>query len=137
MIQKQAAGSGNSGQLSAGRKAAILPCVKHGGHAAASYAGRAMVLLQWRTLQPASKGPDMRVDIYRRSEAEGRYSHLAVPEGKPIPQEAINTDWNCEHRAVERDETQAHWNDLGIPEPGRQLRDKGYAITSVTEQPRR
>ncbi|HCL85886.1 DUF6139 family protein [Pulveribacter sp.] len=79
----------------------------------------------------------MRVDLYRRAEAEGRFSHLVVPEGRPIPQEAINTDWNCEARGTEMDETQAHWDRYGIPEPGRQLSEKGYAITSVDEQPRR
>lgn len=78
----------------------------------------------------------MRLDIYRRPEPEGRFSHLAVPEGKPIPQEAINTDWESEARGLEMDETLAHWDDLGIPEPGRQLQEKGYAITSVEDQPR-
>ncbi|AVP56571.1 DUF6139 family protein [Pulveribacter suum] len=78
----------------------------------------------------------MRVDIYRRPEAEGRFSHLVVPEGRPIPQEATNTDWSSERSGVEMDETQAHWDELGIPEPGRQLQAKGYAITSVKEQPR-
>lgn len=78
----------------------------------------------------------MRVDIYRRPEAEGRFSYLAVPEGKPIPQEATNVDWSQERRGVEMDEGQGEWAELGIPEPGRQLREKGYAITSVQEQPR-
>lgn len=76
----------------------------------------------------------MRVDIYRRAEAEGKFSHLAVPEGRPIPQEAINTDWESELRGQELDEESGHWDDFGIPDPGRQLREKGYAITSVREQ---
>lgn len=76
----------------------------------------------------------MRVDIYRRSEAEGKYSHLVVPEGRPIPQEATNTDWENELTGQEMDETADHWDDFGIPEPGRQLREKGYAITSLREQ---
>ena len=76
----------------------------------------------------------MRVDIYRRAEAQGRFSHLAVPEGRPIPQEAINTDWTLESRGQDLDETAAHWDDLGIPAPGQQLQHKGYAITSVFEQ---
>jgi hypothetical protein len=40
----------------------------------------------------------MRVDIYCRDEAQGKHSYLAVPEGKPIPQEATNTDWHPEAR---------------------------------------
>lgn len=76
----------------------------------------------------------MRMDIYRRAEAQGRFSHLAVPEGRPIPQEAINTDWAIEGRGQELDETAEHWDTLGIPAPGRQLQEKGYAITSVFEQ---
>lgn len=76
----------------------------------------------------------MRVDIYRRAEAEGRFSHLAVPEGRAIPQEATNTDWESERRGEELDETAAQWPEFGIVEPGRQLRDKGYAITSLDRQ---
>ncbi|MEQ6434918.1 DUF6139 family protein [Comamonas sp. w2-DMI] len=76
----------------------------------------------------------MRVDIYRRAEAQGRYSHLVVPEGRAIPEEATNTDWENEQRGQELDETAAQWPQLGIEEPGRQLRDKGYAITSLDRQ---
>lgn len=35
----------------------------------------------------------MRVDIYRRAEHDGIFSYLAVPEGKLIPEEVTNTDW--------------------------------------------
>ncbi|GGH65369.1 hypothetical protein GCM10010975_33120 [Comamonas phosphati] len=73
----------------------------------------------------------MRVDIYRRAEAQDRYSHLVVPEGYAIPGEAINTDWESERRGQDLDETASQWPQFGISEPGRQLRDKGYAITSV------
>lgn len=76
----------------------------------------------------------MRVDVYRRAEDQGKFSHLVVPEGRPIPQEAINTDWESEQRGQELDEEAAHWDDYGIPAPGQQLREKGYAITSVREQ---
>ncbi|KAF1050005.1 DUF6139 family protein [Xylophilus sp.] len=76
----------------------------------------------------------MRVDIYRRAEADGKFSHLAVPEGKPIPQEAINTDWESEARGKELDDEAARWPDYGIEQPGAQLREKGYAITSLKEQ---
>jgi hypothetical protein len=73
----------------------------------------------------------MRVDIYRRAEADGKFSHLAVPEGKPIPQEAINTDWQDEASARELDETSDRWEEFGIEQPARQIREKGYAITSL------
>lgn len=76
----------------------------------------------------------MRVDIYRRTEAEGRFSYLTVPEGRAIPQEAINTDWEAVHRGKELDESAAQWPQLGIVDPGRQLQEKGYAITSLTRQ---
>jgi hypothetical protein len=75
----------------------------------------------------------MRVDIYRRAEADGKFSHLAVPEGKPIPQEAINTDWEDEASAHELDENRPRWEEFGIEQPARQLREKGYAITSLNE----
>ena len=78
----------------------------------------------------------MRVDIYRRAEAQGRYSHLVVPEGRPIPQEAINTDWENELRGQKLDETAALWPQYGIAAPGRQLQEKGYAITGVERQTR-
>ena len=76
----------------------------------------------------------MRVDIYRRPEADNKFSHLAVPEGKPIPQEATNVDWETEHQGVEMDETAAQWPDYGIEHAGRQIEKKGYAITSLNEQ---
>lgn len=76
----------------------------------------------------------MRVDIYRRAEAEGKFSHLVVPEGRPIPQEAINTDWESELTGQELDEGAAHWDEFGISAPADQLREKGYAITGVREQ---
>lgn len=76
----------------------------------------------------------MRVDIYRRAEAEGKFSHLIVPEGTPIPQEAINVDWSSEARGHELDEATARWEPYGIEAPGAQLREKGYAITALREQ---
>lgn len=75
----------------------------------------------------------MRVDIYRRAEADGKFSHLAVPEGKPIPQEAINTDWEDEASAHELDETSERWEAFGIEQPAQQIREKGYAITSLNQ----
>jgi hypothetical protein len=73
----------------------------------------------------------MRMDIYRRAEADGKFSHLAVPEGKPIPQEAINTDWENEARGHELDDGADRWDPYGIDQPATQLAQKGYAITGV------
>jgi hypothetical protein len=46
----------------------------------------------------------MRLDIYRRAEHDGKFSYLAVPETRNIPEEATNTDWEVEARAVEVDD---------------------------------
>ncbi|RYH63931.1 MAG: hypothetical protein EON54_07185 [Alcaligenaceae bacterium] len=76
----------------------------------------------------------MRVDIYRQAEADGKFSHLIVPEGRPIPQEATDTAWEDEARGEELDEAQARWDRYGIERPGEQIREKGYAITSLAKQ---
>jgi len=75
----------------------------------------------------------MRVDIYRRPERAGHFSYLAVPEGKTIPGEAINTDWEQTDRSVEVDDDARHLPEFAISEPIAQIRAKGYAITSVKE----
>jgi hypothetical protein len=77
----------------------------------------------------------MQLDIYSRHEPGHKLSYMAVPTGKPIPQEVINTDWHLESRTVELDETAAHFDKYSIDEPARQLKEKGYAITSVKHQP--
>lgn len=76
----------------------------------------------------------MRVDIYRRPEPEHKLSYLVVPEGRVIPEEAINVDWVSEMRGIDLNESDSGWPDLGIAEPQRQLREKGYAITGVLHQ---
>jgi hypothetical protein len=43
----------------------------------------------------------MRLDIYRRAEHDGKFSYLAVPESKSIPEEATNTDWEVEAQGYE------------------------------------
>ncbi|WP_353233747.1 DUF6139 family protein [Diaphorobacter ruginosibacter] len=75
----------------------------------------------------------MLADIFRREEQDGKFSHLVVPQGRNIPQEATNWDWHDEARAKELDEAAASWPEYGIEAPGEQLRKKGYAITSVKE----
>ncbi|MET0311585.1 MAG: DUF6139 family protein [Burkholderiaceae bacterium] len=76
----------------------------------------------------------MQLDIYSRHEPENKLSYMAVPSGKPIPQEVINTDWHLESKTVELDESKP-FGQYSIDEPARQLREKGYAITSVKKQP--
>jgi hypothetical protein len=76
----------------------------------------------------------MQFDIYRRPEPEHKLSFLAVPAGRHIPQEAINTDWVPQARAIELDETSDSFIEYGIDAPGRQLAEKGYAITNLAHQ---
>jgi hypothetical protein len=77
----------------------------------------------------------MRVDLYRRPEAEGRVSYLAVPEGRKIPEEVINTDWQSSGTSVELADHAKRWEQFGIERPETQIAEKGYAITSLAEQP--
>lgn len=73
----------------------------------------------------------MRVDIYRRPEHQGRFSYLAVPEGRAIPAEAVNIDWQADLRGMEVGEDAELLEDYGMPEAVPQINEKGYAITSV------
>ena len=75
----------------------------------------------------------MRMDIYRRAERQGIFSYLAVPEGKPIPQEAISTDWQQEVQALEVGETADALPDYHIEHPIQQISAKGYAITGLKD----
>lgn len=75
----------------------------------------------------------MRLDIYRRPEHDGLFSYLAVPEGKPIPQEAINTDWVAASLALEVDDGADALPDFHIDHPHQQIGVKGYAITSLKD----
>lgn len=73
----------------------------------------------------------MRLDIYRRPENNGKFSYLAVPEGKSIPQEAVNSDWEASDRSVEVDDHSSELSEFAIENPLQQIHTKGYAITSV------
>ncbi|OON63065.1 hypothetical protein B0920_06530 [Massilia sp. KIM] len=73
----------------------------------------------------------MRLDIYRRPESDGKYSYLAVPEAKNIPEEATNTDWQIEARAVEVEDDASELPDFDINNLSGQIAEKGYAMTSV------
>ena len=73
----------------------------------------------------------MRLDIYRRAENDGKLSYLAVPEARNIPEEATNTDWEIEVRAIEVDDNAEQLPDYDIENVAGQIDEKGYAITSV------
>ena len=73
----------------------------------------------------------MRIDIYRRAETDGKFSYLAVPEAKEIPQEAINTDWEVEARAVEVEDEADQLPDYSILHLTEQIAEKGYAVTAL------
>jgi hypothetical protein len=76
----------------------------------------------------------MRVDIYRRAESGHRYSYLAVPEGRVIPEEATNTDWETEARGLEGGAKAEHMDKYAIAGLEQQISEKGYAITSVRDR---
>lgn len=73
----------------------------------------------------------MRLDLYRRPEAGGKYSYLAVLEGKPIPEEAINTDWQILALGMDVSDEEDAMPDYAIERPFQQIGSKGYAITSM------
>ena len=73
----------------------------------------------------------MRLDIYRRAETDGKLSYLAVPESRNIPEEATNTDWEIEARAIEVDDDADQLQDYDLANVAGQISEKGYAITSV------
>lgn len=73
----------------------------------------------------------MRLDIYRRPENGGKYSYLAVPEGKMIPNEATNLEWEATERGWNFNEDEHSLADFEIEAPLEQISAKGYAITSI------
>jgi hypothetical protein len=72
----------------------------------------------------------MRLDIYRRAETHGKFSYLAVPETRNIPEEATNTDWEVEARAYEIEDNADQLPDFDIANLSGQIAEKGYAVTS-------
>ncbi len=76
----------------------------------------------------------MQVDIYRRPEPQNKFSYLIVPAGRPIPEEAANSDWQARQQGVSVDESEQHLHPYEIDNPRAQIQEKGYAITSVYHQ---
>jgi hypothetical protein len=77
----------------------------------------------------------MRIDIYRRAEHAGHFSYLAVPEGRMIPEEVVNTDWEPIDRSVDVADDATHLADFSIDDPLAQIQAKGYATTSARNLP--
>lgn len=75
----------------------------------------------------------MKVDVYRRPEHQGKYSYLAVPEGRPIPNEATNVDWETAHSNVDLDDRNEPVEGLFADDAMRQIDDKGYAIAPARD----
>lgn len=73
----------------------------------------------------------MKVDVYKRPEHEGNYSYLAVPEGRPIPEEATNTDWETAENNIDLDDDNEPVHGLSAHNALEQISAKGYAISSV------
>lgn len=71
----------------------------------------------------------MKVDVYKRPEREGMYSYLAVPEGRPIPEEATNIDWETAENSIDLDENNEPVLGLSSEDALSQISDKGYAIS--------
>ncbi len=76
----------------------------------------------------------MQFDLYRRDEADGKQSFLAVPAGRLLPGEVRNTDWQRQDGPIEIDEEAEQLPQWGIERIGAQVREKGYAITSLDRQ---
>jgi hypothetical protein len=71
----------------------------------------------------------MKVDVYKRPDHEDRFAYLAVPEGKPIPHEATNVDWETDQRNIDFDDTHQPVDGLTAEDAMQQIDEKGYAIT--------
>jgi hypothetical protein len=76
----------------------------------------------------------MKVDVYKRPESNGSnsdYSYLAVPQGRPIPNEATNVDWETVNLNVDLDESHRPVAELEWEDAAEQISAKGYAISSL------
>lgn len=73
----------------------------------------------------------MKVDVYKRPEQEGHYSYLAVPQGRPIPHEATNIDWETEENNIDLDPDNEPVPGLPADDALEQIKAKGYAISHL------
>lgn len=77
----------------------------------------------------------MRVDIFRRKEEDGHFSYLVVPEGRLIPAEAANIDWELSARGMRLNIETESLDEFSIARPARQIQEKGYAISHLADTP--
>jgi hypothetical protein len=73
----------------------------------------------------------MKVDVYKRPDSQGQFSYLAVPEGRPIPNEATNVDWETAEQNIDLDENHQPVHGLSVNDAVAQIGAKGYAISSM------
>lgn len=78
----------------------------------------------------------MKVDLYKRREKNDGYSYLAVPEGRAIPEEVTNTDWETARAPGELDDGDYARLGMTPQEMQAQIGAKGYAISSVNHHAR-
>lgn len=76
----------------------------------------------------------MKVDVYKRPDRDGAFSYLAVPEGRPIPEEATAIDWETAEHNVDLDDDNEPVEGLPASDALRQINAKGYAISSVNQK---
>lgn len=75
----------------------------------------------------------MKVDIYQRMESQNRTSYLAVPQGKPLPQEVTNTEWQAAELNIDLEEDTGPVFNLALDDALAQIDEKGYAITHLQD----
>lgn len=76
----------------------------------------------------------MKVDVYKRPENQGKYSYLAVPEGRPIPNEATAIDWETAEQNIDLDDNNETVVGLSSEDALEQISQKGYAISSSRDK---
>jgi len=76
------------------------------------------------------KDETMKVDVYKRPDTPGQFSYLAVPEGRPIPNEATNIDWETADQNIDIDENHQPVHGFSLQDAVQQISTKGYAISS-------
>lgn len=76
----------------------------------------------------------MKVDIYRRTDSQDLISYLAVPQGKPLPQEVTNTEWQAAERNIDLEEDTGPLFNLELGDALVQIGEKGYAITRLRDR---